>query len=409
QEIAEKLVADLQIAINENNKFISITKIFNENSISTEQSKEIICKLQKFFPGIILQPAEEAVVSQDSFTPVTELNPEIERIIAEYHIGGVILSRPNFKSKEQAKKLVDDFKKAATRLGNSPILVCVDQEGGKVERFNFSGRILKDNLEIKTSEEAFQKGQIIGKELREIGIICDFAPVVDINSNPKNPIINTRSFGDDPNFVAKLGVSFVKGLHSEGIMATAKHFPGHGDTNEDSHLELPVINKNYEELSACEFIPFQVMSDNSVDMIMTAHIAVPKVDGRIFISKKNSKEFYLPATLSSVFIIDLLRNKIGFKGVIIADGINMGAITENIGKYKAIKMAIEAGNDIILIPIRLRSKSGISRLDKIFSMLKSAVSNGEISEARLNESVERILKLKDKYCKNPEQEIETSK
>ncbi|MDR1364374.1 MAG: glycoside hydrolase family 3 protein [Oscillospiraceae bacterium] len=396
QEKAEKLIADLQTAINQNNEFISISKIFDENSISTEQSKKIICRLQQ-------------IISQNSFVPLTEINDEVKEVIEKYHIGGVNLLNKNFENKEQAKKLINDFQKAAICSGNPPLLVCADQEGGRVEKFAFDREKLKENAEIKTPEEAFQKGETIGKELKEIGINCNFAPVVDINSNPKNPIINTCSFADNAEVVSEFGKKFMEGLHSQNIISTAKHFPGHGDTNLDSHLELPIVNKNLNELEALELIPFQAMIDAGVDMIMIAHIEFPKIENKTFVSKKDGKEFCLPATVSHFILTDLLRNKMGFNGVIITDAMNMKAISENIGEAEAVKMAIQAGADIVLMPAYLRSKSDTAKLDQIYNVLKEALENNEISEKQLDESVKRILKLKDKYCNNLKQEIETPK
>lgn len=366
-----------------------------------EKIGQMMCLDFRFWNEKSLNQTEElGIVTEDqsgSQKPVTEINDEIKEIIAKYHVGGVILFAQNFQNKEQAKKLIEDLQKAATEVGNEKLIIAVDQEGGRVERFAFGRDKLKNNAEIKTAEEAFQKGETIGKELKELGINCNFAPVVDVNSNPKNPVINVRSFGDNASVVSKFGKKFMEGLHSQNVISTAKHFPGHGDTIVDSHLGLPRVNKTLKKLEALELRPFQEMIDAGVDIIMTAHIELPKVENKTIISKKDGKEIFIPATLSRTILTDLLRNKMGFKGVIVTDAMNMKAISENIGQAEVTKMAIRAGADMVCMPVILRSKTDISKLDQIYDTLKNAIKNKEISENQINESVRRILKLKDAY------------
>lgn len=333
--------------------------------------------------------------NQKSFT---EINPEIKEIIAKYHIGSIILFSQNFETKDQIKKLISDLQAAAKESGNPPLLICVDQEGGKVERFAFGRERLKNNSELKTEKEAFEKGQVIGKELKELGINCNLAPVVDVNSNPKNPIINVRSFSDKADIVSKFGKSFMEGLHSQNIISTAKHFPGHGDTDVDSHLGLPRMNKSLEELEFTELKPFETMINSNVDMIMTAHIELPQIEKNIITSKKSGKKFFVPATVSKTTLTDLLRNKMSFDGVIITDAMNMKAISDNFEEWEATKLAIKAGADIVLMPTILRSKSDVIKLDSIFESLKNAITSNEISEIQINESISRLLKLKENYC-----------
>ncbi len=334
-----------------------------------------------------------------NFLPVTEINDDIKNIISKYHIGSIILFAPNLVTKEQSRIFIEDLKNTALISGNLPLIVAADQEGGKIERFAFGRERLKNNSEIKTSEEAFEKGNTIAKELKEIGITCNFAPVVDINSNPSNPVINDRSFGDSAEIVGNFGKSFLEGLHSENIIGTAKHFPGHGDTNVDSHFCLPVVNKDLSELEKLELKPFRTLSDAGVDMIMVAHIALPNIETKTAISKKTGERIHLPATLSKAVIDGILRNKIGFDGVVITDAMDMNAISENFRESEASKMAINAGADILCMPIKVESKTDIIKLDNFFKYLKNSVENGEISEKQINKSVARILKLKEKYCK----------
>ncbi len=338
--------------------------------------------------------AADSAVSRQK--PVIEINREIKEIISRYHIGSVVLFSQNFQSKEQAKRLVGGLQKAATDSGNPPLLICVDQEGGSVERFSFGRDRLKNNAQIRTPEEAFEKGKIIAEELAELGINCNFAPVVDINSNPKNPVINVRSFGNNPKIVSEHGVAFMKGLHSKNIIATAKHLPGHGDTDVDSHLGLPRVNKSLSDLEKFELKPFKALIDSGLEMVMTAHIELPQIEKGTIISKKDGKKIFIPATLSKAILTGLLRDKLNFKGVIVTDAMNMKAISENVGEAEAIKMAIKAGADMICMPVTLRSMSDISKLDAIYRDLKSAIDSGEISPEQINCSVNRILNLKHK-------------
>ncbi len=363
---------------------------------------QMMCLDFRFWNDRDLNQTEElGITAADSTVstqnPVIEINSEIKEIIARYHIGSVILFSQNFQNKEQAKKLINDLQKAAIDSGNPPLLICVDQEGGRVERFSFGRDRLKNNAEIRTPEEAFEKGKIIAEELAELGINCNFAPVVDINSNPKNPVINVRSFGDNPKIVSEHGVAFMNGLHSQNIIATAKHFPGHGDTDVDSHLGLPRVNKTLSDLEQFELKPFKSLINAGLEMVMTAHIELPQIEKGTIISKKDGKKIFLPATLSKSILTGLLRDRLKFNGVIVTDAMNMKAISENVGE--AAKMAIKAGADMICMPATLRSTSDISKLDAIYQDLKSAVDSGEISLEQMNCSVNRILGLKSKQIK----------
>lgn len=387
-----------------NQLFYSAGTVGAEDMAIESKIGQMMCLDFRFWNDRDLNQTEElGITAEDSAVstqnPVIEINSEIKEIIARYHIGSVILFSQNFQNKEQAKKLINDLQKAAIDSGNSPLLICVDQEGGRVERFSFGRDRLKNNVEIRTPEEAFEKGKIIAEELAELGINCNFAPVVDINSNPKNPVINVRSFGDNPKIVSEHGVAFMNGLHSQNIIATAKHFPGHGDTDVDSHLGLPRVNKTLSDLEQFELKPFKSCIDAGLEMVMTAHIELPQVEKGTIISKKDGKKIFLPATLSKSILTGLLRDRLKFNGVIVTDAMNMKAISENVGEVEATRMAIKAGADMICMPVTLRSTSDISKLDAIYQDLKSAVDSGEISLEQINCSVIRILGLKNKQIK----------
>lgn len=222
---------------------------------------------------------------------------------------------------------------------------------------------------------AFELGRITGLEARAVGVHQTFAPVLDVNSNPDNPIINTRSFGEDPELVARLGAAFIRGAHASGLMTTAKHFPGHGDTREDSHIELPSIVATRERLDSLELVPFRRAVAAGTDAIMTAHIAAPEILG------PNSP----PATLSQYFLQGILREDFDFDGVIYTDAMRMRAIADRYGASESAVMAIEAGADVILAPGDVRGT-----VDAVVA----AVEEGRIAERRIDASVRRVLNLK---------------
>lgn len=315
---------------------------------------------------------------------MTEMLPEIEQLVKDYHLGGVILFRENVVTTEQTTRLVADYQQAAEKYG---MLMTIDQEGGIVTRLQ-SGTDMPGNMAIgatRSEEIAHKVGKAIGEELSSLGVNVNFAPTLDINNNADNPVIGVRSFGEDPELVAKLGVAYVKGIQDSGTAATAKHFPGHGDTATDSHLGLPEVPYEKERLKAVELYPFQKAMDAGIDVIMTAHVTFPKIDGTKVISKKDGTEINLPATLSYKVLTELMREEMGFMGLISTDALNMQAITEHFGPVEAVIRAVNAGTDIVLMPVGLES---------VANGLYDAVRSGEISEQRIEASVKRILALK---------------
>lgn len=246
---------------------------------------------------------------------------------------------------------------------------------------------------------------VTGKELKELGFNLNFAPVVDVNSNPKNPVIGVRSFSNDANVVSKNAVAFMDALHSCGIAATAKHFPGHGDTVSDSHFELPVILRTKSELENLELIPFKEMIKNGVDVIMSAHIAMPNIDSTKVISKKTGEEICLPATLSKKILTGIFKEELNFKGVVMTDSMGMKAISENFGDAQAVTLAVDAGADLIVVCMldpqnseRQREEQIDVKLKRIYDAIESGVEEGTISIERINKSTEKVLGIKAKYC-----------
>ncbi len=329
---------------------------------------------------------------------VTALNDKQKSIIAKYGFAGIILFVQNNTSTEQAVQLIDEMQNANIQNENrSQLLISVDQEGAGVTRLS-NGTQGPGNMALGAtgdSQNAYDVGKIIGKELNAIGYNVDFAPVVDVNNNPSNPVIGVRSFSDDANTVAKFGSAFMKGVQSQKVITALKHFPGHGDTGTDSHTGLPRIEKTYDELKANELIPFKNCIDNGAEMIMTAHIQFPKIEKETYTSIKDGSEIELPATLSKTIITDILRNDMGYDGVVITDAMEMAAINDHFDRLDSAKLAINAGVDIILIPVDTGSSAGIDNLEQYIKQVAALADNGTIAMENVNKAVKRILTLKE--------------
>jgi beta-N-acetylhexosaminidase len=263
-------------------------------------------------------------------------------------------------------------------LAKIPLLITADFEGGAGYQFEGATRFPRGMAIGATSnpQYAYDAGKFTAQEAKAIGVNVNFYPVVDVNNNPQNPIINIRSFGEVPQNVAEFGVQYVKGTQDQGVVATAKHFPGHGDTSVDSHLMLPILNFDRERLDRVELVPFVAAIQAGVDAVMTAHIALPKLE---------EKTPGSPASLSPSLTTNLLRDDLGFQGLVFTDALVMHAITQNFGAAQAPVMAIKAGADVALEPADIPSA---------FAALKAAVEKGDITEVRLNESVRRVLSAK---------------
>ena len=340
--------------------------------------------------------------NQESPQDLTKVNAEVADAIDKYDFGGVILFAENVKETKQTLALTQDMQKAAienkANNGKIPLLLAIDQEGGIVYRLG-TGTALPGNMAIGATNDpklAKEAGQIIGRELSALGLNVDFAPVLDTNNNPQNPVIGLRSFSSDPNRVAYLGIPMMKGIQDYNVAVAAKHFPGLGDTAVDSHTGLPLVDKSLAELEKLELLPFKKAMDEGVDLLMTAHIQYPQIEKDQVVSKETGEKIYVPATLSDDILTGLVRKKYGYKGVIVSDAMGMDAIAKNFGEVEAVKIAIKAGVDLVLMPTTLRSKADLSKIDTIVNAVVDAVQTGDISEERLNESVRRILTLKEK-------------
>lgn len=298
-----------------------------------------------------------------------------------YPCGGITLFAANIKNPEQIKALT----KYLHGLGNYP-LICVDEEGGRVARIannsNFNVVKYASMSAVGATgdpKKAYEAGDNIGSYLSLYGFDVDLAPVSDVNTNPENVVIGDRAFGSSPQLVADMASQFLLGLQKESVEGCLKHFPGHGDTKADTHYGYAESLKTWDELKDCEMIPFQKGIATGAQMVMTAHVCLPNVTGGS-----------IPSTLSPMILGDILRGRLGFKGVIITDSMGMGAITQQYSPEEAAIVAIEAGVDIVLDPADYVSA---------FEAVVSAVESGRISMARIDESVSRVLELKKKILR----------
>ena len=329
---------------------------------------------------------------------VTSLNDAQRKLIQDHNFSGVCLFSENLKQTEQIAALTNEIQQAA--LGSScgiPMFLSADQEGGSIYRLA-TGTPTCGNMALGAANDpglAEENAGIIGRELKAVGINTDFAPVLDVNNNPSNPVINIRSFSSDADIVTRLGAGYIAGLKNSGIITTSKHFPGHGDTNVDSHSGLPLIDKSYDELKKTELVPYTVNTQNS-DMIMTAHIQFPQIEKGTYISKLDGKPISLPATLSKTVITDILRGDYNFDGVVITDSMVMRAIASHFDPIDAAVLAINAGVDIILEPVNIACAQHITDLENYIKALAEKVRDGTIKEETIDKAVTKILTLKNK-------------
>lgn len=238
-------------------------------------------------------------------------------------------------------------------------------------------------------------GEIIGSELSSLGINTTLAPVVDVNNNANNPVIGLRSYGEDAEMVGKMASAEIEGLAEYNVIGCAKHFPGHGDTATDSHYGLPMVDKSKEELLNNELKPYQVAINQGIEMIMSAHILYPQLDDTTVYSEQTKKQEKLPSTLSHKILTNLLKEEMGFKGVVVTDAMNMAGIAATYDEVQAVKLAINAGVDLICMPTNITCLEDMSKLDAIIDGVEKAVNDGEIQESRLDDAVTRILTLKE--------------
>lgn len=306
---------------------------------------------------------------------------ELRTVIERQHVGGIALFRAkNVGSLPELRELTGELQCLARMSGQPPLLIAADQEGGQLmaigEATPFPGNMA---LGATGSEKlAYRVGQAMGLELAAVGVNVDFAPVCDVNNNPANPVVGTRSFGENPKLVGRLGAAMVRGLQAAGIAATAKHFPGHGDTASDSHHAAPVLPHDLRRIRQMELPPFQAAIEAGVRLVMTAHIVFPALNG----------SSHLPATLSKPILNGLLRRKLGFDGIITTDAMDMNAMEQGPGYIAEALAAVAAGVDLLLF------NHDLDKLEPAWATIVQAARRGLLSEPEIRASAARVLALK---------------
>lgn len=311
----------------------------------------------------------------------TAIDENIESSIRDLKVGGIIYFKRNIKNPDQVvdlnNKIID-----INKDNKIPLFISIDEEGGRVSRLSneYIGLPTAKTLgDLDREDLSFQYGKLLGARLKSLGFNLNYAPVMDINSNINNPVIGDRSFGDKAELVSRHGIQVMEGIRSKGIISSVKHFPGHGDTGLDSHIGLPTINKELEEMKEFELYPFKKAIEKDVDMVMVAHILFSQIDKKY------------PSTMSRKIIHNILREELGFSGVVISDDLTMGAITKNYSLEEATLKFLQAGGDIGLI------SHGKDNPKRVFNYLKEAIEGNQLSIEDIDSKLYRILSLKEKY------------
>ena len=318
----------------------------------------------------------------------TELSEEFKALIREYKIGNVILFLRNVKSAEQVRRLCAEIQSLILEVTGIPAFIVIDQEGGLVSRLPASGVTVPSAMAISATDDpdnARIAAEITIRQLQGLGVNFNMAPVLDVNTNPANPVIGVRSFGDDPQKAALFGEATVRAYENTGVFCCGKHFPGHGDTSVDSHLGLPRIEKTLEELEQAELIPFRRCIDAGIPAIMTSHILFPNIEPE-----------NVPCTMSRTIITGLLKEKLGFRGLVFSDCLEMDAIQDYYGTANGTVAAIKAGVDLAEL------SSTIDLMRDAATALNEAADRGELDLEEIRQSVEKILAVKKRMITKPQ-------
>lgn len=347
--------------------------------------------------------------------PVTQLPDALAALISKTNIGGIVLFAENVQNTAQIVKLTHDIQQAALKsVTEKPLIISIDQEGGRVARFTkmtgFAG-----NMAIGASYPQYgtlfatKVNTVIAKELKALGINNNYAPVVDVNTNSDNPVINTRSFGESAEQVAELGASAVNAIQAQGIMATLKHFPGHGDTHVDSHLGLPRVDHDRETIDKIDLAPFYwAIKHSQPAMIMTAHIQYPVLDNSFFVNKKGEK-IIRPATMSRKILTNLLREEMAFDGIIATDALDMAGVTHFFTDVEAVVETFTAGADLAVMPFKVRTPSDIAAfsvfIKEVAQALIAQIEQGNYQLAEFEQSIVRLDHYKKQYITLPNKSV----
>ena len=350
------------------------TKSYTAENYSYSQSERNERTESKLASMTLREKIAQMVVSHSKGYSLSKTSPEfkrLKRLIQEEKIGGLIFFQGN--SLEEAE-LINELQ----GLSGTPLLISADFERGTGMRLD-DGSLFPNNMGLgatRNPQLAYQMGLQIAIECRAIGVHQNYAPVMDVNNNADNPIINVRSYGEDPELVSQMGDMFIKGLQDGKVIATAKHFPGHGDTDIDSHSDLPLLNFDRERLDKIELVPFKSAIENNVMSVMIAHLSFPALDDQP----------YIPASLSERIVQDLLIDDLNFNGLVVTDALNMKGVTKHFSTEEVALMCVNAGIDLILMP---------QGEEVTISTIESAVNDGLISEERIEHSVQKILNAKE--------------
>lgn len=349
-----------------------------EQRLQTMTLRQKVGQLFLVFPDALELPQLQAGTPDMTPENLSAMTQSITEILQLYPVGGIVASGSHIHTPQQ----ITTYNHLLQQCSPIPLFLALDEEGGSVARVanNPAFDVPKYSSAAAVGAEndpnaALAMGSTIGAYLKEYGFNMDFAPVADVNTNPNNPVIGKRAFSSDGAAAATLARAMADGLLQQGIIPVFKHFPGHGDTAEDSHLGIAVVKKDTQALKDCEWLPFQQATDG--DCIMVGHIALPEIFGNL-----------TPATLSREIVTGILREQLGFGGLIITDSLSMGAITGSYSSGEAAVKALEAGCDLLLLPQDFR---------QAFDQVLAAVEEGRISEDRLDASIERILQYKSQH------------
>ncbi len=312
---------------------------------------------------------------------MTDVGAEFLR---RYQPGGVVLFASNVTSPQQGTQLTNDFQRTITEAGGPPLLIGIDQEGGVVQRLTEGFTTIPVPYVTTAAGEdmAFRMGELVGQELAAIGVNMNFAPVADLETNLDNPIIDRRAYSNDPQIGGQAVSAVVRGLQSVNVLATVKHFPGHGETSTDSHGALPRIDISRERLNTVELEPFRQAIANDVAAVMVGHLWLPSID-----------PVRRAATLSPVIMTDLLRDELGFEGLIVTDAMDMNAVDMEVYFSEAMVQSVEAGVDLMT----MGPSYSIDLAAEGIQAVVAAVESGRIPEARIDDSVRRILAMKERF------------
>lgn len=314
----------------------------------------------------------------------TEVTEELREYVRRYQFSNFILFKRNVVSSKQLAELCRQLQKLSLEETGVPAIIATDQEGGAVSRLPEECAIVPTAMAVAATGDpayAYQAGRITGRELMALGVNCDLAPSVDVNCNPRNPVINVRSYGDTPEQVSAFACAMIRGLQEEGVMACAKHFPGHGDTDTDSHVGLPCVDKPMNELEKCELAPFRTAIGEGVRAVMTTHILFPQLDAS-----------GVPATMSRPILTGILREKLGFNGVIITDCMMMDAIAKHYGTVEGSAAAFAAGADMICICHDLKLAG------EACEAIERAIEEGKIDRGQMDASAVRVMAEKERLA-----------